>query len=139
LPSEDLDLSMPKGNAPPTAESDDLPRTAVLRRAVLAALDELGVVTEESGRLFDRLRTQAQHLRPQIERGANASDLTHSVSISDCRGAISQALTRFEKARHQFQRSMFLLAAAEGASQADIARAWGISRQLVSRMTKEPD
>jgi DNA-directed RNA polymerase specialized sigma24 family protein len=106
---------------------------------VLSALDELDVATEESGRLFDRLRTQARHLRPQIERGAKASDLTHSLRISDCRAAVSQALTRIEKARHQFQRAMFLLAAAEGASLADIARAWGISRQLVSRMTREPD
>jgi len=130
---------MPKGVTPPTAESVDPLRTSVLRRDVLSALDELDVATEESGRLFDRLRTQARHLRPQIERGAKASDLTHSLRISDCRAAVSQALTRIEKARHQFQRAMFLLAAAEGASLADIARAWGISRQLVSRMTREPD
>jgi DNA-directed RNA polymerase specialized sigma24 family protein len=130
---------MPKRVAPPTAELVDPLRTSVLRRDVLAALDELDVATEESGRLFDRLRTQARHLRPQIERGAKASDLTHSLRISDCRAAVSQALTRIEKARHQFQRAMFLLAAAEGASLADIARAWGISRQLVSRMTREPD
>jgi DNA-directed RNA polymerase specialized sigma24 family protein len=126
-------------NAPSTAESVDQLRTSVLRRDVLTALDELDAATRESGRLFDRLRTQAHHLRPQLERGAKASDLTHSLRISDCRGAVSEGLTRIEKARHQFQRAMFLLAAAEGASLADIARAWGISRQLVSRMTKESD
>ena len=130
---------MPKGVTPPTAESVDPLRTSVLRRDVLSALDELDVATEESGRLFDSLRTQARHLRPQIEGGAKASDLPHPLRISDCRAAVSQALTRIEKARHRFQRAMFLLAAAEGASLADIARAWGISRQLVSRMTREPD
>jgi len=129
---------MPKRVAPSTAKPVDPLRTSVLRRDVLAALDELDAATEESGRLFVRLRTQAHQLRPQIEREAKVSDLTHSVRISDCRGAVSQALTRVEKARHQFQRAMFRLAAAEGSSLADIARAWGISRQLVSRMTKEP-
>jgi DNA-directed RNA polymerase specialized sigma24 family protein len=129
---------MPKKAASSTAGPADPVPTSVLRHDVLLALRELDAAAEESGRLFDRLRSQTQYFREQIEREVNAFDLTFSLSISDHRGAVSGALTRLAKARHQFQRAMFLLAAAEGASLADIARSWGISRQLVSRMTKEP-
>ena len=41
-------------------------------------------------------------------------------------------------ARHRAQQAQFKLAAAEGATMAEIARGWGVSRQLVSRMVKEP-
>jgi DNA-directed RNA polymerase specialized sigma24 family protein len=53
------------------------------------------------------------------------------------RAAVNAALAEMQQARHRSQRSLFLLAADEGFSLAEIARTWGISRQLVSRMTKE--
>jgi DNA-binding MarR family transcriptional regulator len=53
------------------------------------------------------------------------------------RAMISTALTDLERARHTSQQALYQLARAEGMSVSDIARACGVSRQLVSRSLKE--
>ncbi len=55
------------------------------------------------------------------------------------RASLSDALAELERTRHAAQRLLFLLLQAEGQTLADIGRALGISRQLVSRMVNEPD
>jgi hypothetical protein len=59
------------------------------------------------------------------------------MGLADRREIVNSAAARLRKARHDFQRAMFLLAIAEGSSLAEIGRTWRVSRQLVSRMTKE--
>jgi DNA-directed RNA polymerase specialized sigma24 family protein len=57
--------------------------------------------------------------------------------VMEQRAKVNACLADMQQARHRSQRSLFLLAVDEGFSLAEIARTWGISRQLVSRMTKE--
>jgi DNA-directed RNA polymerase specialized sigma24 family protein len=75
-------------------------------------------------------------LLAHIERGVSASDAVRSMSLAEQRETLMAALLRLEKSRHEFQREMFMLSAADGESPAEIAQAWRVSRQLVSRTIK---
>ncbi len=63
--------------------------------------------------------------------------LAASMGLADRRLTLNTAIERVRKGRHELLRAMFLLALDEGSSRAEIARAWHVSRQLVSRMTGE--
>jgi transposase-like protein len=58
-------------------------------------------------------------------------------NAAHARAATSEIIRDVQAARHRAQQAQFKLAAAEGSTMAEIARAWGVSRQLVSRMVKE--
>jgi hypothetical protein len=73
-----------------------------------------------------------------LEAGRPAHQIATTVDVAGHRNAVSALMREIQAARHRAQRAQFKLAAAEGTSMADIARAWGVSRQLVSRMVKEP-
>ena len=125
---------------PETREAKDpAPDELTLRRRrVVAAMDELAAACEDLTGLFRRLgRDVRGDLLVEIERGASASDIVRSLFLAEHRESLKAAAFRLEKSRHEFQREMFILSTAEGESPAEIAQAWGISRQLVSRTMKE--
>ena len=86
--------------------------------------------------LFERLSSVTREVVEQIESGASALQLAESMGLADRREALNTAAERMRRSRHELQRSMFLLALAEGASRAEIARVWRVYRQLVSRMVE---
>jgi hypothetical protein len=76
--------------------------------------------------------------RKMLESGRAAGDVALANNAAQGRAATSQIIREVQAARHRAQQAQFKLAAAEGRTMAEIARAWGVSRQLVSRMVKEP-
>ena len=58
-------------------------------------------------------------------------------NIAQVREGLTHAATNFQATRHTSRLSVFRLQSAEGMSIGAIARDWGLSRQLVSRMIKE--
>jgi len=76
--------------------------------------------------------------RKMLESGRGASEVATVNHAAEARAATSEIIRRVQGARHRAQQAQFKLAAAEGATMAEIARGWGVSRQLVSRMVKEP-
>jgi hypothetical protein len=102
-------------------------------------MHEVKAASEDLKGLFDRLEAVTRDALGQIESGARSLDMAQSMGLADRREILNAAGARMQKARHEFQRAMFLLALAEGASRAEIARVWRVSRQLVSRMTGEVD
>jgi len=76
--------------------------------------------------------------RKMLESGRGASEVASVNHAAEARAATSEIIRRVQGARHRAQQAQFKLAAAEGATMAEIARGWGVSRQLVSRMVKEP-
>jgi|GEM_PF-1128611 len=105
---------------------------------VVAAMNELVSSCQDLTDLFGRLgRDVSSDLLAHIERGASASDIVRSMSLAEHRETLMAALLRLEKSRHEFQREMFMLSMAEGESPAEIAQAWRVSRQLVSRTIRE--
>jgi hypothetical protein len=109
-----------------------------LRREYLAALEHLG---EKSRQVHETLDTSAASLsvvRDHLRAEGDASDFMAVLQPAAMRAALSTALDDFERARHRSQKLLFRLLIAEGMTASEIARAWGISRQLVSRMVNEP-
>jgi DNA-directed RNA polymerase specialized sigma24 family protein len=109
-----------------------------LRSETLASVEDLEEAMEVMHRQLRTLSTTLRRARRHIEGGGLARDIDVAASVSDTRSGTSAALHDVQAARHRGQRAFFKLAAAEGASLAEIARTWGVSRQLVSRIVKEP-
>jgi CRP-like cAMP-binding protein len=108
-----------------------------LREELLLSLKELG---EASQRLHEALNAGAGSfslVRTLVQDGRQLSELADMIDPKPLRAAIAESMIRLERARHVTQRAMFQLLRSEGMTNADIARMWGISRQLVSRIVNE--
>ena len=73
----------------------------------------------------------------QVERGAALHEVMHKIGVSDLRADLVERLERFEEARHRMRVACFRMSLSEGLSIGGIARLWGISRQLASRLVNE--
>ncbi len=61
-----------------------------------------------------------------------------ALEAAPMRGELSDALDRFERARHEARVAMFAyLGSVPGVTTADIGRAFGVSRQLAARLAQE--
>jgi len=98
-----------------------------MEEAILATRNQLRV-----------METVMRRGRKMLESGRGASEVATVNHAAEARAATSEIIRRVQGARHRAQQAQFKLAAAEGATMAEIARGWGVSRQLVSRMVKEP-
>ena len=77
-----------------------------------------------------------RRLQRHLERGGSMGDLDRVGDVAERRAELSERLRLFEEARHEAHHQLFLLAAEEGTTAAEIGRTWGISRQLVSRVLR---
>jgi DNA-directed RNA polymerase specialized sigma24 family protein len=107
------------------------------RRSVIEDLVELEAAAATVRASLAQLEDRVSLARQLIQSGGPIADLPRVAHVMEERAAVNAALADMQQARHRSQRSLFLLAVEEGFTLADIARTWGISRQLVSRMTKE--
>jgi hypothetical protein len=82
--------------------------------------------------------TAIRKVRRYVVKGVPADEMKNIVDMRAAREALTQAATDFETARHAGRNAVFRLQAASGMSKGAIAREWGLSRQLVSRMMQEP-
>jgi hypothetical protein len=117
--------------------AEESPLVAARRLEVVVAMREVGAASEDLKNMFEQLVSGIDGSIERIERGGSALQIAEAIGLADFREALSAGAARVRRARHDFQRAMFLLAMAEGSSLAEIARTWRVSRQLVSRVTKE--
>lgn len=104
------------------------------------AVADLDVLLERAAALRAELRkfeTPLRRARNHLARGGAAADLHSVIDIVTARAKLTQAAGDFETIRHSSRISIFRMQDAEGMSMGAIARDWGLSRQLVSRMLKE--
>jgi len=105
-------------------------------------LDAIDAVQEASARTVDAL-VAAHDAREVARRHAGAGrpmvELEDVIDPQALRTSLGAALAELERTRHDAQRLLFQLMQAEGVTLADIGRAYGISRQLVSRLVNESD
>jgi hypothetical protein len=86
------------------------------------------------------MRRAEQSLKRALERCAADTGLDWLINVrqpATKRQALADALEAVNQGRHKARLAMFALAHEEGYSDADIGRAWGISRQLASRFVRE--
>ena len=103
-----------------------------IRRQALHDLDALIEVTAEARRDLRSYQTALERNRRNLAQGGRASDIA-MFNVRAVRATTTERLKCLERARNASRRSLWRLHAAQGETIADIARTWGLSRQLVSR------
>lgn len=73
----------------------------------------------------------------RMERGTSGVEAMESVNAAGVRQQLADAMDEFEAARYRTRLAFITLALDEGASLSDVARAMGVSRQLVSRLARD--
>ena len=68
-----------------------------------------------------------------------ANDMTGLFDLPSLRSTLTERLDLVERARMDCRRALWRLQVAEGATIAEVAREWGLSRQLVSRALANDD
>jgi response regulator of citrate/malate metabolism len=86
------------------------------------------------------MRRAEQSLKRALERCADSTGLDWLINEkqpASKRQALADALDTVNQCRHNARLAMFALAHEQGFSDAEMGRAWGISRQLASRYVRE--
>jgi hypothetical protein len=101
--------------------------------AVRALVAALGAARAE-------MRRAEQSLERALERARGNESLDSFMVVTQParkRQSLIEALEHVNRCRHETRLRVFALALDRGYSVSDIARAWGISRQLASRYVRE--
>jgi len=104
------------------------------------ALAGLADFQNEAAALRQSLRhyeTIIGQVRREVEHGTPLHEVMEKIGVAARRLDLVERLTRFEDARHRMRVACFRLSHLEGLNISDIARLWGISRQLAARFIKE--
>ena len=107
------------------------------RAQALVGLQEF---REEAATLRSALRRVERVLERvcrQVEREVPVHEVMDQIGVGELRAELVERLTRFEEARRRMRVACFRMSLTEGLSIGDIARLWGISRQLASRLVNE--
>lgn len=129
---------MPTSPNGPKAKAPSAAQMAVLREEATRTMRELEEAIVRTRSQMKLMETLMRRIRRMVESGRNATEVANVANAAQGRAATSEMIREVQAARHRAQQAQFKLAAAEGSTMAEIARAWGVSRQLVSRMVKEP-
>jgi DNA invertase Pin-like site-specific DNA recombinase len=116
----------------PTTDAD------AYRKQLLEHLPTLNLAAEQVVASITNARQAYEAVRELLITGTELQVLVDDLQPGELRGDLSHSLAQLEHARHNTQCVLFRLLQAEGMTITDIARAWGISRQLVSRLINEP-
>jgi len=117
--------------------SGDVVSVDTLRAEVVGELD---LLVDAAATLRNELRGfegAIKKARRHLEKGGSAANMRSVVDVSAARVHLSQVAETFQTHRHNARLAVFRMQIAEGLSLGAIAREWGLSRQLVSRMLKE--
>ena len=114
-------------------------RDEVLRRQVLDDLDALIEVAVEARQGLRSYQSALEKNRRRLAGGGRGSDMPSMFDVGTVRSTITDRLARLERARNTSRISLWRLQVSEGTPIAEIARVWGLSRQLVSRALTRGD
>ena len=104
-----------------------------LRRQALDDLDALIEVAAETRQGLRQYQSVLEKNRRRLARGGRASEMPTIYDVRAVRTTITDRLDRLERARNASRCSLWRLQVSEGTTLTEIARVWGLSRQLVSR------
>ena len=128
---------MPRKSPATRTKTPSQPQLDALRAEVIHTIEELEAAISATRNQLKFMETLMRRVRRMLETGKGANDVARVAHAAQARANTSQIIRDVQAARHRAQQAQFKMAAAEGATMAEIARNWGVSRQLVSRMVKE--
>ena len=111
--------------------------TARLRRAASDGIEELIGATSV---LRSELNAHEATCRKVLDEGRVDHEITGvlpQVQADTWRSAVTDAIRGFEAARHRVRLLLVAIEVEEGRSIGEVARSWGVSRQLASRWVQE--
>ena len=108
-----------------------------LRKEYLAALDWYDGAAAELPAALQASNHSLAVVREHARAGLPMNELLAELEPDRRRSRLSAAIDDLVRARHEAQRSLYSILVAEGMSMSDVARAFGISRGLVSRFVNE--
>ncbi len=115
---------------------DDVPVDAeheALRVQALEQLDDIHRTVVEARTYMRSYQAALEKTRRSLREGGLASDMPGLFDVGLVASSFSERLNNVEKARSATRMTLWRMQALEGMTNAQIARAWGFSRQLVSR------
>ena len=102
-----------------------------------AELDDLVAKSQDLRRALVQAERSYRRARRLVGEGASMEEVLSRIGAEKLRIGVSDALDRFEKARHASRRTLVVAGQAEGMSLGQVARLWGFSRQLAARYAAE--
>lgn len=108
-----------------------------LQKNAYASLEQL-IEAMAAGR--DELRRSEQSLRKSLTRARRTGGLVPvllETELAESRASFDERMEAITSIRHRSRSLVFALAVEEGMSIGEVARTWGISRQLASRYVRE--
>jgi PAS domain S-box-containing protein len=106
-------------------------------KALLDVLDQYAIAMDATTTAIHRDRQGLDALRREIRNGGNLSEFIAGSSATGERSNLTAAITTLEERRRVMRLHLFRALTAHGQSIGEIARTWGISRQLTSRILRE--
>jgi hypothetical protein len=102
------------------------------------ALDELCLAVQDAQQLLDKLLTRAAVLREERERGRTYGELVEEAEHPLVVEMLTAVLDELAASGSAFRRAEARALAADGFTQDRIAALFGVTRQRVSVLLKEP-
>jgi len=106
------------------------------------ALRHLAALERATSRLITVAREserQTHRIGTMLEREVPVREVMSAFAAADLRQRMSECLSAYEEARNHVRVDLAALAKAEGMTISELARLWGVSRQLVSRYLRQSE
>jgi ribosome-binding protein aMBF1 (putative translation factor) len=109
---------------------------AMKRPATLSTTDAFIDISIRLRQALRQTESATRRFQRKIESGSSVTDAFAVLGESQQFNALTALLSDLEQARRECRRAIAAQAKAEGMSQGELARRWGVSRQLVTRIAK---
>jgi DNA-directed RNA polymerase subunit N (RpoN/RPB10) len=110
---------------------------ATNRNATLTTTDNFIEISIRVRQALRRTETATRRFQRRIESGSTVTEAFSVLGESRQFKALTDLLSDLEHARRECRRAIAAHAKSEGVSQGELARMWGVSRQLVTRIANE--
>lgn len=110
---------------------------SIRRNATLTTTDAFIDLSTRVRQALRQTETATRRFQKRIEAGSSVTDAFSVLGDSGLFSALTDLLNDLEHARRECRRAVAAQAREEGMSQGDLARRWGVSRQLVTRIAKD--
>ncbi len=111
--------------------------TAHLRRSAAESIEELIGATSVLRTELNAHEATCRKVLDEVRVDHEITGVLPQVQADTWRSAVTDAIRHFEAARHRARLLLVAIEVEEGRSIGEVARSWGVSRQLASRWVQE--
>jgi hypothetical protein len=120
-----------------TVDQGPVPTVATLKELAANGIEELIGVTSILRSELDAHEATCRTLLDEVRIDHEITGVLPEIHADTWRSAVTDAIRGFEAARHRVRLLLVAIEVAEGRSIGEVAKSWGVSRQLASRWVQE--